>query len=138
MPEELSSVRWNGEFGSNTSIPLVVDVGSAILTTGTGPLYEPLPNETRLVKLQISNDLFANYNSSASGHVSGAGELLGGWDPSEALAITDGSLELSAPVGSVLEFKILIKDGDSLTWEAGANRYVLVESGSGDLVVDLE
>ena len=138
LPPELSSVRWNGVDSSNSPRPFVVDSGSAILVTGTDPLYQPLSLETRVVRLQVSDGLLANSEGAVLGHVSGSGELLGGWEPSGALPITGGAVELSAPVGAVLEFKLLAKDGDSLTWEAGANRYVLVESGSGDLVVDLE
>ena len=133
LPEELSAVQWGVDLLTSADV-LVVGGGSATLVTGEGPLFEPLSLEARVVRLQLSSGL----GGTTPSHISGASELLGEWDPDQAVPIIDGLLELNVPVGDVLEFKLLTKDGESLAWEAGANRYLLVESGSGDLVVDLE
>ena len=138
LPRGLSGVSWDSGGGSISEDGLVVGASSAILVTGIGQPYQPPPVEMRVVRLQLSSRFLANNERSAPSHISGSGDIFGGWDPSEAIPITEGVLELNAPVGEVLEFKLLTKDGGLLMWETGANRYLLVESGIGDLVVDLE
>jgi hypothetical protein len=138
LPRGLSGVSWDSGGGSISEDGLVVGASSAILVTGIGQPYQPPPVEMRVVRLQLPSRFLANNERSAPSHISGSGDIFGGWDPSEAIPITEGVLELNAPVGEVLEFKLLTKDGGLLMWETGANRYLLVESGIGDLVVDLE
>jgi len=138
LSEHLASVAWSDGVGSISGDRLAVDGGSVALITGSATTPQQRSAVTRSVRLQLSSELLDNQNGSAPTHLIGAGEHLGGWDPNSAIPITGGSVELNAAVGDVLEFKFLTRDGESLTWEAGANRYLLVETGNGDLLVDLE
>jgi hypothetical protein len=75
--------------------------------------------------------------------LAGGGPGLGNWDPAQAvgpLATTDEShvLEFSAPVGDVLEFKLVaIGDDGAVEWQPGENHYLLVESGDEPVTVPL-
>ncbi len=68
----------------------------------------------------------------------GTGPQLGNWSPSAALPSTeDGSLSLQAPVGDVLEYKVLAQGPEGLVWEPGENRYLLVTPGAEPLALTI-
>ena len=73
----------------------------------------------------------------------GNGPLLGNWQPAQALGPfapgEDGAaLELTAPVGDVLEFKLVVLGEDgAVEWQPGENHYLLVQPGDEPAVVTL-
>ena len=73
----------------------------------------------------------------------GNGPLLGNWDPASALGpLTpdDGGriVEFSAPVGDVLELKLVASGEDgAIEWQPGENHYLLVHPGAEPAVVPL-
>ncbi len=76
-------------------------------------------------------------------HLVGNGSALGNWDPSRALgpfAPGDGGqvIEFSAPVGDVLEFKLVaVAEDGAVEWQPGENHYLLVQPGAEPMRVPL-
>ena len=57
----------------------------------------------------------------------GASPQLGSWDPHQAPTWTAGLLQVTAPAGTTLAFKVAWKQADgSVHWETGPNRFVQV------------
>ncbi len=72
----------------------------------------------------------------------GNGPRLGNWDPARALDLAPGAdgsaVELSAPVGDVLELKLVVVGEDgTAAWQAGENRYLLVTAGDAPVELTL-
>lgn len=67
----------------------------------------------------------------------GTGSALGNWDPGAGIPPRTGDprglvFPLRFPVGTVLELKVVISRPDgNVSWQAGENRYLLVEAGEG-------
>lgn len=67
----------------------------------------------------------------------GAGAELGDWDPARGVPFdADGRARLTAPVGTVLAGKLVLRRADgSYAWEPGPDRYLLVPPGAEPLSV---
>ena len=95
---------------------------------GVSVLDRPAPpalSGTRRVVVQGSADRLV-----------GAGPLLGSWSADDGLPFIDGEATLEAPVGSVLSYKLVHRDGDAWRWSEGADHVVFVAPGDLPLKID--
>ncbi len=68
--------------------------------------------------------------------LTGTGPQLGNWNPDAGVPIDAGLATITVPTPGVLEAKVVLR-GPSDEWQAGANRYVHVPTGSGPLETSL-
>ena len=103
-----------------------------------GPPGEP--SDQRLIRIVVPPD---SATTGGTLGLLGSGPRLGNWDPTQAVGPfvpgPDGQvLDLYAPVGDVLEFKLILRRPDgTVDWQPGDNRYLLVEAGTAPAIVDL-